>query len=77
MISLAFGVAITDEHTRLTRLETDASLHAAFGAAAGRRIVTIIHFNPDFNQHQQLLKSFFGGFSSKEALQTADSQTRM
>ena len=33
MRSLALGVAITDGHTRLTRLETDASLHAAFGAA--------------------------------------------
>jgi hypothetical protein len=46
MRSLAFGVTIPDSYTRLARLETDnASLLAAHGAAAGRRIVTIIHFN--------------------------------
>jgi hypothetical protein len=46
MRSLAFGVTIPDRHKRLARLETDnASLLAAHGAAAGRRIVTIIHFN--------------------------------
>jgi hypothetical protein len=37
MIPLALGVAILDEHTRLTCLQTNALL-AAFGAAVGRRI---------------------------------------
>jgi hypothetical protein len=39
MRSLALGVAITDGHTRLAHLETDASLHAAFGAAG----VNLVH----------------------------------
>lgn len=34
MIPLTQGVAIFDEHTRLSYLETDASLLAAFGTAA-------------------------------------------
>jgi hypothetical protein len=33
MILLADGVAILDEHTRLTRFETDASISAALGTA--------------------------------------------
>jgi hypothetical protein len=37
-ILLAFGVAILDEHTRLTSLETKTSLLAAIGTAVGRRI---------------------------------------
>ena len=42
MILLAFGVAIFDLHTRLTRLETSAaSLLAAFSAAVGRRHGTL------------------------------------
>ena len=36
MILLTLGVTIFDEHTRLARLETDAPLLAALGAAAGR-----------------------------------------
>jgi hypothetical protein len=64
MRSLALGVAITDGHTRLTRLETDASLHAAFGTAAGRRIVTIIHFNISTTNAGEPLK-IFGGFYPK------------
>ena len=43
MIPLAIGVAIPDEHTRLTHLETDAPLNAAFGTAVGRCICTIVH----------------------------------
>jgi len=34
MIHLACGVAIPDEHKRLTRLETNASLLAALGTSA-------------------------------------------
>jgi hypothetical protein len=45
MILLTLGIAVLDLHTRLTCLETDASLLAALIAAAGRRIVMIIHFN--------------------------------
>jgi hypothetical protein len=41
MISLAISVAIPDEHTRLTRLETNASLLAAIGTAVGRHIARI------------------------------------
>jgi hypothetical protein len=41
---LARGAAILDRHTRLARLEAGTPFHAALGAAAGRRIVTIIHF---------------------------------
>ena len=33
MTPLAKNVAILDEHTRLTRLETNASLYAALGTA--------------------------------------------
>jgi hypothetical protein len=33
MILLAVGVAILDEHTRLTRFETNASISAALGTA--------------------------------------------
>ena len=33
MLVLANGVAILDLHTRLARLETNAPLHAALGAA--------------------------------------------
>ena len=44
MIPLAIGVAILDEHTRLTRLETDGTpLLAALGAAVDCCIVTSIH----------------------------------
>jgi hypothetical protein len=43
MIPLTYGIAILDRHTRLARLETNASLLAALGAAAGiRRIVTMV-----------------------------------
>jgi hypothetical protein len=41
MILLAIGVAILHEHTCLARLETNASLLAALGAAASRRIMSI------------------------------------
>jgi hypothetical protein len=44
MFVLTRRVTITDEHTRFARLETDTSLLAALGAAAGRHIATIIHF---------------------------------
>ena len=38
MLPLACGVAILDEHTRLTRLETDTySLNTTIGTAGGRR----------------------------------------
>jgi hypothetical protein len=43
MILLAIGIAILDEHTRLTRLETSTSLHAAIGTAVDRRIVRVDH----------------------------------
>ena len=43
MIPLAIGVAILNLHTRFTRLETDAPLLAALGAAVDRRIVPIAH----------------------------------
>jgi hypothetical protein len=33
MISLAIGIAIFDEHTRLAHLEADTPLNAAFGTA--------------------------------------------
>ena len=36
MIPLALCAAILDEHTSLARLETDAPLLAALGAAGGR-----------------------------------------
>ena len=39
MIPLAIGVAVLDEHTGLTCLETNASLFTAIGTAADRRIV--------------------------------------
>jgi hypothetical protein len=45
MLLLTNSVAILDRHTCLARLETDASLLAALGAALGRYIITIIHFN--------------------------------
>jgi hypothetical protein len=35
MIPLAVSIAIPDEHTRLTHLETGASFLAAIGAAMG------------------------------------------
>ena len=43
MIRLAIDIAILDEHTRLTRLETDASFLAALGTAIVRCIVPIVH----------------------------------
>jgi hypothetical protein len=43
MFVLTRSITILDRHTRLARLETDASLLAALGAALG--IVTIIHFS--------------------------------
>ena len=42
MILLAFGVAVPYLHTRLARLETDASLLAALGTDEG--IIAMIHF---------------------------------
>jgi hypothetical protein len=36
MIHLTIGVAISDEHARFTRLETDAPLLAAVGTAVDR-----------------------------------------
>jgi hypothetical protein len=62
MRSLALGVTITDEHTRLARLETDASLHAALGAAVGRRNVTIIiHFRFNHRAVEISRADHFGG----------------
>jgi hypothetical protein len=46
MFVLTLGVAILNRHTRLARLETNAPLLAALGAAMGRRIVTSIHNQP-------------------------------
>jgi hypothetical protein len=47
MFVLTRSITILDRHTGLARLEIDASLLAALGAAAGIRIVmiSIIHFN--------------------------------
>jgi hypothetical protein len=48
MIPLAIGIAILDEHTRLARLETNASsCHAAaIGTAVGRCIkLLMIHYD--------------------------------
>jgi hypothetical protein len=56
MFVLTRSITIPDRHARLACLETDASLLAALGAAAGRRIVTIIHFNI----RTPFLKSGFG-----------------
>jgi hypothetical protein len=47
MLLLTNGVAILNRHTRLARLETDAPLLAALGAALGRCIYKIIH--PEIN----------------------------
>jgi hypothetical protein len=44
MILLAIGIAILDEPTRLTHLETNAPLLAALGAAVDRLIVRIVHY---------------------------------
>jgi hypothetical protein len=49
MLVLAFGVAILNRHTRLARLEISAPLLAALRAAAGRRIVAIIHIIEPLN----------------------------
>jgi hypothetical protein len=48
MILLTIGIAIPDEHARLTRLETNTpSCHAAaIGTAVGRRIVIEIGHGP-------------------------------
>jgi len=43
MILLAFGAAISGVHTRLARIETDAPLLAALGAAG------LVH--PDTNRY--------------------------
>jgi hypothetical protein len=41
MIPLAIGVAILDEHARLARLQTDATINATLGAAVDSCFVTI------------------------------------
>jgi len=43
MILLTFSVAIPDEHTRLTRLQTDSPLLAALGTAVGHRKMLMVH----------------------------------
>jgi hypothetical protein len=45
MIPLTRWTAVLYEHTRLARLEIDASLHAAIGTAVDRRIVPVVHGN--------------------------------
>ena len=52
MIPLAIGVAILNLHTRFTRLETDAPILAALGAAVDRRIVPIAHRPPTLSKLQ-------------------------
>ena len=44
MIPLAIGVAIPDEHTRFTCLETNTPFIAALGTAVDRCIVRIDHY---------------------------------
>ena len=61
MISLARGAAIPGMHTRLAHLETDASLLAALGAAAGSRIFMIIHFKSPNSNAVSIIQLFFGG----------------
>ena len=53
MFLLALNVAILDDHTRFTCLETSTSLFAAFCTALGRRIVPIVH--EDILQLEKLL----------------------
>ena len=43
MILLTISIAIPDEHTGLTHLETSAPLLAALGTAVGRRLYQCSH----------------------------------
>ena len=73
MRSLALGVTITDEHTRLTRLETSPPIIAARGTAAGRRIVTMIHIiqhrRDTFTSPFEMVGLFFGGVSDRRQME--------
>jgi hypothetical protein len=57
MIPLAIGVAILDDHTRLTHLETNAPLLAALGAAVDHHLL-IVHCQ---TERERRRRHFLGG----------------